>query len=314
VLKVEIGINFNGDLSPKYIVKGSKIAEATGYHYIWIGEAAEYMHPFPILALVSQETDTIKVGTGIISPQLNHCYHIITAFQTLQEGYGNRFVVGLAPGDYRGLKITGASTSRPLEKVKSCVVEFRKSLASTHVPAANASSEMAPKKLCKLTTLPIYVGASGPKMVETGSKIADGVLMNYVYPEFLKWALKFFREGFCCKVAYGPALLKPDEKNLELLRTSAAIVFSGANRVFLEEFGLEDAASEVDGILQKKRFHRLKDYDDILLEKFAIYGSLREVEERVEELKALGMDQVVFATPLCRNLTSVEKIGEAFSQ
>jgi 5,10-methylenetetrahydromethanopterin reductase len=291
MLKTEIGISFNGDLPPKYIVKGSKIAEATGYRYIWIGEAAEHMHPFPIIALVSQETETIKVGTGIISPQLNHCHHIVTAFQTLQESYGNRFVVGLAPGDYRSLKITGVLTSRPSEKVKSCVAEFRKSL----------------------TSLPIYVGASGPKMLETGSKIADGVLMNYVYPDFLKWALKFFREGPCRKVAYGPALLKSDRKNLELLRVYTAVVFSGANKAFLEEFRLENAALKVGGILQKEQFGRLKDYDDILLEKFAIYGSLREVEERIEGLKALGMNQVVFATPLCRNFTSVKKIGQAFS-
>jgi hypothetical protein len=94
---------------------------------------------------------------------------------------------------------------------------------------------------------------------------------------------------------------------------SAAMVLSGANKAFLEEFRLENAASEVNGILQKKQFHKLEDYDDILLEKFAIYGNLREIEERIEELKALGMNHVVFATPLCRNLTSVKKIGEAFS-
>lgn len=76
MFKVELGINFNGDLSPKYIVKGSKIAEVSGYHYIWIGEAVEYMHSFPIIALVSQETENIKVGTSL-SPQINQCYHII---------------------------------------------------------------------------------------------------------------------------------------------------------------------------------------------------------------------------------------------
>ncbi len=287
---MEIGLNLNGDLTPKRLVKGSKAADVAGYHYLWIGEAAEYMHPFPILALVSQETQNVKVGTGIISPQLNRCYHIMTAFQTLRKRYGDRFVVGLASGDYRNLKITGALTSSPLQKVKKCVNEFRKS-----------------------TTLPIYVGASGPKMAETASKIADGVLLNYVFPEFLQWAISFFGESNCRRVAYGPALLKPDVNNLDFLRVSAAVVFSGANKVFLEEFGLKDAASAVNEILEKRQFHKLIEYDGLLLEKFAIYGSLRKVEERIEALKALGMDQVVFATPLCRNFASVKKVGEAFS-
>ncbi len=313
MLKVEIGINLNGDLSPGHVVEGSKIAEATGYRYVWIGEAYQYMHPFPIMALVSRATGTIKVGTGIISPQLNQCYHIIMAFRTLQECFGNRFVVGLAPGDYRGLKITGASTRRPLEKVRSCVAEFRKCITSQHELKASTSSGMGSKKPCSLVKLPIYVGASGPKMVELGSRIAEGVRMNYVHPQFLKWALKFFCEGLSCKVAYGPALLKPDKGNLDLLRISAATVFSAANKTFLEEFGLEDKASKVDQILLKRQFQRLKDYDDVLLEKFAIYGSMREVEERVGELEALGISQVVFATPLCRDLTSVRKVGEEFS-
>lgn len=287
---MEIGLNLNGDLPLNHLAKCSRVADIADYHYVWIGEAAEYMHPFPIMALVSQETQTIKVGTGIISPQLNRCYHIITAFQTLRAIYGDRFVAGLAPGDHRDLRITGASTSHPLQKVRRCVAEFR-----------------------KMTTMPIYVGASGPKIIETASKIADGVLLNYVFPEFLQWTLGFFRESSCRRVAYGPALLKPDMKNLELLRISAAIVLGGANKAFLEEFGLKDVASAVNGVLEKRQFHRLKNYDDLLLEKFAIYGSLREVEERVEKLRALGMDQVVFATPLCRNLASVKKVGEAFS-
>jgi len=311
---VEIGINFNGDLSPRHIVKGSKISEGTGYDCIWIGEAAEYMHPFPIMALVSQETETIKVGTGIISPQLNRCYHIAKAFHTLQEVYGNRFVVGLAPGDYRGLEKTGAATSHSLKKVTSCVMKLRRSLSSNHWSSANASSKMAFEEAPSLEMLPIYVGASGPKMIETGSKVADGVLLNYVSPEFLKWALKFLRNAQCRKVAYGPALLEPDKKNLEHLRISAAIVLSGANRTLVEEFGLEDAASEVDKILREKQFYRLKEYDGILLEKFAIHGSLHELEQRVDEIKALGMHHIVLATPFCRNLESIEKVGQAFTK
>jgi 5,10-methylenetetrahydromethanopterin reductase len=218
----------------------------------------------------------------------------MTAFQNLQDVYGNRFALGLAPGDIRGLKITGALTKHPLQKVKNCIREVR-------------------KKFPDSSTLPIYVGASGPKMVEIASKMADGVLLNYVYPEFISWALRYFKDGPCRKAAYGPTLLKPEEKNIELLRVSAAIVLSGGNKTFLREFGLEETASEVNGILHKRQFHKLRMYDDLLLSKFAISGSLCEVEERVDELKHLGICQVVFATPLCRDVASIKKIGDAFS-
>jgi 5,10-methylenetetrahydromethanopterin reductase len=235
---------------------------------------------------------------------LNNCYHIVEAFLTLQEVYGNRFIVGLAPGDLRSLIKNGAQVKHPLKKVKSCASEFRRSLS----PRNNSSNKKVQRKR-NPTKMPIYVGASGPKMIEMASRTADGVLLNYVYPDFIKWGLKFFSAGMCRKVSYGPTLLKPDVKNLQLLRISAAIVFSGANRSFLAAFGLENKMVEVRRILERKRFSKLKQYDDILLEKFAIYGSLKEIEDIVEELQTLGMNQIVFSTPLCRNLRSMEKIA-----
>jgi 5,10-methylenetetrahydromethanopterin reductase len=307
---LEIGINFNGDLPPESIIKGSKVAEATGFHFVWIGETPEHTHPFPLIAMISKWTRTVRIGTGVISPLINHYHHIKKAFQTLQEVYGNRFVIGLAPGDLRSLKIVGASKTRPLGKLKKCIIELKKGFDSLNAPTKNELLD----KSSSLNTPPIYVGASGPKMVKLGSRIADGVILNYIDPDFLKWASKFFRKHLCYKVAYGPTLLEPDEKNLMLLRISAAIVFSGSNKVFLKEFNLEDSAFDVSRILKKKQYQRLGEYDDILLKKFALYGSLHEIEERVDKLTDLGMNQIVFATPLCRNIDSVKKLGIFFQE
>ncbi|MEM2991619.1 MAG: LLM class flavin-dependent oxidoreductase, partial [Halobacteria archaeon] len=70
---MEYGINFNGDLPIDHIIEGARIAEQIGFKYIWVGEANEYIHPFPVLAAICENTTKIQIGSGIISPQLNLC-------------------------------------------------------------------------------------------------------------------------------------------------------------------------------------------------------------------------------------------------
>lgn len=113
---MEYGINFNGDLPFDHIIEGARIAEQIGFKYIWVGEANEYIHPFPVLAAICENTTKIQIGSGIISPQLNLCRHILKAFETLHEAYGPRFIIGLAPGDFIALQSLGVEIKRPIEK------------------------------------------------------------------------------------------------------------------------------------------------------------------------------------------------------
>jgi 5,10-methylenetetrahydromethanopterin reductase len=302
---LELGVNFNANLPLNHIVKGVKIAEAHGYSYIWIGEAVQYAHPIPIAALISKATKKIKVGI-IVSPKINRCEHIVKSIQTLQEIYGNRYALGLIPGDALRLKALGLRTSNALEDIQSCIKKFPRTRLKVE------AEKLKIHKFCRLTSLPIYVGASGPKMINEGSKIADGLLLNYINPEFIKWALKFVDVENCCIAAFGPVLLKTNNKELlNELRVSAAIVAAGANKSFIKEFKLEEEVKEVREDLVKSKFNGLIKHDEFLLGKFAVYGDFQEVKNKIEELKSIGVDQIIFGAPLCKNLEAVKKLGKA---
>jgi 5,10-methylenetetrahydromethanopterin reductase len=305
----ETGINFNTDLSISSIIKGVKIAEEYGYDYIWIGEAFQYSHPIPIAALISKVTKKIKVGI-IVSPKIDKCIHIIKSIQVLQEAYGERYAIGLIPGDPLRLKTLGLNTFNILEDIKSCI----KSFPRVNLKIKSEFKDSIPK-LCKLTSLPIYVGASGPKMINEGSKIADGLLLNYINPEFIKWALEFVDVKNCCIAAFGPVLLKPATKELLMaLRISAAVVAAGANKSLIKEFNMHTQIEEIKKIFEKNEFNALESYDEFLINKFAVYGDIEELKSKIEELRKIGVDQVVFGTPFCKDFEAIKKLGEALKK
>jgi len=284
---MKFSLNLNSDLSVEHFLEAARLAESAGYYRLWVGESIGFGHSFPFITMAAEKTQRILVGAGILSPQLNHCHHICRAFQTLREVCGDRFAVAIAPGDILEVESAGASTQKVVERVLNCIQELRKLRDE------------------RKWELPVYVGASGPRLLAEGSLLADGVLINYVNPEFVEWALSKMK----CKTfvaAYGPALLRPDGENERFLRAAAFIVLAGANKAFLEEFGLEALANEARENLRKGRIstERLR----LSLEKFALAGDLEEIKAKFQELEVLGVNEVILATPICRNLASINAL------
>ncbi len=285
---MDVGINFNGDLSFETIRKGARISDKLGYSNIWVGESIDFNHPFPVIASIADATVRSRVGSGIISYFFNRRLHIIKAFETLVEAYGDRFAIALAPGDLNSLKSFGIDASKPLKKLEQNIAELRASEA--------------------LADTPIYAGASGPKMIEIGSRIADGVLLNYAHTEYVEWALSHLAKDTYVGV-YAPALLAPDSANEKSALIAASYVAAGANKAFQREFGLTDFIDEVRGMLRAKRFSDLENHREFLMDRFLISGDEKTIQGQINEFEKMGIDQVILGSPFCYNIKSVETIG-----
>lgn len=303
---MDYGINFNGDMPFQDIAKGSKISEEIGFHYIWVGESKDVVHPFPVIALICESTEKTRIGSGVISPQLNRCEHIIKAFETLQEVYGRRFVVGLAPGDYFGLKSLGIKR-KPIETVGVCVIDIVTSRNPVFV--VDDVEDLKAKSRIKrdITDIPIFIGAASPKMIKLASSIADGVLLNYVHPDFVEWALRYFKKKNYVGV-YGPSLILPDKKYEGHLKIAASVVASSVSKEIQEEFDIEESIEDIKNIILKKRYGELKKYNNFLLEKFTISGDISEIRNRIDEFKDMKVDQVIFGGPMCENINSIKQL------
>jgi len=287
---MDFGVNLNGDMYASELKEAAAAAEEAGFSHIWVGESITYLHPFPIMAACLEYTENIKVGTGIISPQRTRRFHIRRAVSTMKEVYGPRIVVGLAPGDRYGLMTDCIDTGRVLSTLEKSVHRFK---------------ETDPQ-------VPVFIGASGPRVIELGSREADGMLLNYVHPDYVRWALGHLRKD-CYTAVYGPSLILPNEDLMATLRGAAAVVAAGANRTFAREMGLTDLVHGVRGMVKEKRWSGLAPYEKELLERFTISGSMEDISRRIEEYIEMGIDQVIFGVPFGRDIDGIKRMGEVIS-
>ncbi|GCC10291.1 methylenetetrahydromethanopterin reductase [archaeon] len=268
---MDFGINFNGDFEIEKAGRRAAEAEKLGFSHIWVGESRALIHPFPILAVLTSATYKVTMGTGIISALGNRCFHINKAFLTLKEIYGERFIAGIAPGDVHGLRVECIATKPVMKRLEYCISKIK-------------------------GTVPVYIGASGPKLIELASVKAEGIILNYINPEYLKWALKH-RKKRVYTVAIAPALLLPDSKNESELLYAAGVVAAGANQNFLEEHGIYEEAFEVRKKVIRNNFEALKEHKDFLLENFTLSGTYEEVFKKIKEIEKLGIDQIILSSP-----------------
>lgn len=310
---MDYGINFNGDLPFDHIIEGARVSEQVGFKYIWVGEANEYIHPFPVIAAVCENTSEIQIGSGIISPQLNRCQHILKAFETLQEIYGQRFVIGLAHGDFIALRSTGVEIKQSIGKIDECLIEIAGSVPTYIAKQIKQITKTEKEEACAYGVIPVFIGASGPKTIEFASQKADGILLNYVNPEFIRWAKKYFKRKTYAAV-YGPSLLLTDTQNEKHLLIAAGIVASGMPKELQIEFGLEGQIEQIKNHLMHKNYGELRQYQEFLLDNFTLSGTLQQISEKIDGIKEIGIDQVVFGTPICRNLEAVNKLGRVISK
>lgn len=164
----------------------------------------------------------------------------------------------------------------------------------------------------------VYAGASGPAITEITSEYADGLLFNYVCPQYIEWVKGFMRKDIPA-FAFGPSLLLPSPFYEELLIAAAIVMQS--NQSFLETFNLQDMSQLVPEDLSKlirlrqarksinetPEFDKIKEHSERLLNLFTISGGVRDVRDRITQLFKL-CDGVVLGDPFFRDFESLKNL------
>ncbi|MFO7966114.1 MAG: hypothetical protein R6U44_00750 [Archaeoglobaceae archaeon] len=168
----------------------------------------------------------------------------------------------------------------------------------------------------------VYAGVSGPIITERASEYADGLLFNYVYPEYVEWIegyMKLGKETGILTSSFGPSLLLPSPFYEELLIAAAIVMQS--NPFFLKTFNLQEMSQRIPADLSKlvrlrqarqsvtenPEFLQMREYSQDLLKLFTISGDLEEVRNRISQLLQL-CDNVVLGDPFFRDIESLKTL------
>jgi 5,10-methylenetetrahydromethanopterin reductase len=182
-------------------IENARLAEECGFDCVWQGEeyppfrdARDSLIP---LAAIAAVTKSIKLGTGVLHTWTRNVMTLAMTFVTLDELSNGRGMLGIGVLWDPIAGMIGISRTRPLKAMREYVEALR---ALFDMKTVNVEGEFVRLRnvrlLKKPISIPIYIGATGFKMMELAGEIADGVLLNYlVSPEYNKQALEFLSRG-----------------------------------------------------------------------------------------------------------------------
>ena len=183
-----VGLCFPGQpYSLQEVVDGARRAEALGFDSVWIAE--DYWtgrDGLSVLSCLALNTDRIRLGTAVINPYTRHPILIAMTFNTLSEVAPGRLILGIGAGTpWKPLVAEEMSQRPPLRAIREAVASFRHLLTGRNFTWGNETVTLAVQRECfrgarSPTTLgvPVYIGASGPRMTELAGEIGDGLLLG----------------------------------------------------------------------------------------------------------------------------------------
>ncbi|MFW9928068.1 MAG: LLM class flavin-dependent oxidoreductase [Candidatus Thorarchaeota archaeon] len=183
-------------------VEFAQMAEKAGFEQIWQAESRLAREATIPLAAIAQVTEKIKLGTGVISMWTRNIGLMAATFSTLNELAPKRIKCGLGAWWEPLASKVGVNRVRPLQAMREIVETLRKlfnmesvTFRGDFVKVDGIELDIVHQKREPLP-IPLYVGATGDRMLELAGSIGDGVLLNYlVSPKYNDKALQLIDKG-----------------------------------------------------------------------------------------------------------------------
>ncbi len=180
----------------------SKYAEEKGFEAVWQAESRLVRDCIVPMAAFASHTTTLKVASGVTNNWTRNIGLMAATFLTLDDLAQDRIICGIgAWWDPLASKV-GIKRRRPLKAMRETVEVLRRLLAGENVTFHGEFHQVEDIQLDVVhgrkgpRNVPIYIGATGMKMMELTGEIADGVCLNYlVHPDYNLRAMDALEKG-----------------------------------------------------------------------------------------------------------------------
>jgi len=179
-----------------------RYAETKGFEAVWQAESRLVRDAIVPMAAYAAVTDRIKIGSGVINNWTRNIGLLAATFLTLDDLAPGRIVCGIGAWWDPLAKNVGIDRRNPLQAMRETVEVLRRLLNMERVTFHGEFHHVDGIELDVVhgrrepRHVPIYIGATGPKMMELTGEIADGVVLNYcVPPDYNHEALEQLKTG-----------------------------------------------------------------------------------------------------------------------
>ena len=177
-------------------------AEQRGFEAVWQADSRLVRDAVVPMAAFAASTETIRIGSGVVDCWTRNPARLASTFSTLDDLAPGRIILGIGAWWEPLATKVGVHRHRSLKAMRETVEACRALLADetvtydgefVHLDGVELDyvyQERRPKDV------PVYIGATGDRMLELTGEIADGVVLNYlVSPEYNRRAMDRLADG-----------------------------------------------------------------------------------------------------------------------
>ena len=300
---LQIGVSVDGSDPPAYMRALVEAADAAGVPNLWLAAHLFNREPIASAAMALAASRYIGIVLMAISPYTVHPVYAAMAAATLDEFFPGRVQLCFGVGAPGGLEAAGVTAERPLETLREAIELTRLLLSGEPVKFAGRRYRINGRLGVGARNLPLWLAASGPKLLELAGEKADGVVISAgTSPPFIAWCLERVRRGeerggrAVKKAALVVCAVDSDARRAhDAVRRRLAYVLHGAHHAHnLQLAGTRlDQAALAEAFMQEDwpRVDELMT-DDVVV-RHGASGTPEEARARLEAYRDVGLDEIV---------------------
>jgi len=185
----------------------AKYAEQKGFSEIWQADTRLARDCVVMMSAFLAETKRLRFGSGVLPIWTRNPAVIAATWSTMWELAGtvdgqSRVMLGLGAWWEPIAGRVGVDRVKPLKAMKEHVEAIRQLFTMEEVTYQGEFVHLDKVKLdvafgdTSPRNIPIYIGATGDKMLEMTGEICDGVVLNYVVSvDYIRKAVAIVRQG-----------------------------------------------------------------------------------------------------------------------
>ena len=176
----------------RYELEIAKYAEEQGFSEIWQADTRLARDCVVLMSALLTETSRLRIGSGVLPIYTRNPAVIAATWSTMWELGGltpegeSRVMLGLGAWWEPIASRVGADRRKPLMAMRENIEAIRELFTMEEVSYEGEFVQLDRVRLdvaygdASPRNIPIYIGATGPKMLEMTGEICDGVVLNYV--------------------------------------------------------------------------------------------------------------------------------------
>ncbi|GAA2708890.1 TIGR03842 family LLM class F420-dependent oxidoreductase [Actinoplanes palleronii] len=305
---MDIGVVMQNDPPALALVDWAKKAEAAGFSHFWTFDShVLWQEPYVVYSAILGATERIVVGPMVTNPGTRDWTVTASTFATLNEMYGNRTVCGIGRGD-SALRVLGL-TPQTLGQLRESVQVIKGLGNGEKVTVRGNEIQFA---WAAESSLEVWVAAYGPKALALTGEVGDGYILQLADPDIAEWMITAVRQAakkagrdpesitFCVAA---PAYVGDDLAHArEQTRWFGGMVGNHVADI-VARYGEGGAVPQAltDYIKARQSYDYAEHgragnshttfVPDEIVDRFCILGPVENHVKRLEQLKALGVDQ-----------------------